>query len=176
MGLFGSGAHWPLYWLVRCLGRGVLFEGRSIWRSRGFSHLRSASPACGAPRFHRATPTSPCSKADWCRLSHTRDSIIRNRHGRGQCPSADAWRCHRWRLLGSRYFANTYGESSIQVGRNRRIRSCFSGINCGYQLSTTTTTATFKGNAFQLSTLPQPFRVGERERLALVNRREAATL
>ncbi len=100
MDLFGSGAHWPLHRLVRCLGRGVLLEGRSIWRSRGFSHLRSASPACGAPRFHRATPTSPRSKDDGRRLSHTRHPAIGNRHGRGQCPSADAWWCHRWRLLG----------------------------------------------------------------------------
>ena len=99
--LASGDTHWPLYWLVRCLGRGVLLEGRSIWRSRGSSHLRSASPTCGAPRLHRTTPTSPCSKDDGRRLAHTRDSIIGNRHRRGQRPSADAWRCHRWRLLGA---------------------------------------------------------------------------
>jgi len=99
--LASGDTHRLLHWLVRCLGRGVLLEGRSVRPSRDSGHIRSASPACGAPSLYRSTPTSPCSKADWCRVSHTRDSIDRNWHRRGQRPSADAWWCHRWWLLGA---------------------------------------------------------------------------
>ena len=98
---FGSGAHWPPYRFVRCVGRGVLLEGRSIWRSRGSGHFRSASPACSPAGVHRTTPTSPYAKDGCCRLPHTRYPVVWNRHRRSQCSPADAWRRHRWRLLGN---------------------------------------------------------------------------